>query len=282
MEMSLIYINMNESKCLIDGKVFKNGGVMARHLKKEYGLTYREYYHNYVIKTDKIPTCKCGCGQEMNWKHSEYTEYAKGHYVKVPGQNSWGNNPIAVQKSAETRRRQYKNGERKIWCEGLTKETDIRIKRLGRKGSNTIMSNDDERIRRSTKMKNQWVDKNLTPLYGHAHPQWKGGASTIQQIARGNKRMYEEWKFPILERDDFKCTNCGSSDKLHVHHDDIEFCDIIQIIMLENKGLVESDDYDDKKLLADKVIDYHREKDVSGTTLCYKCHNELHPSLNFG
>jgi hypothetical protein len=271
---------MEEAKCLIDGKTFSNGGVMARHLKKEYGLTYREYYHKYIIKTDDVPTCKCGCGQEMKWKSSSYTEYAKGHYVKVPGQNSWGNNPEAVRKSAETRRRQYKDGERQVWNDGLKKGDHPAIDKYGDGRSKAFTKTVKKQY--SQQMKKSWKDGKIVPLTGADHPQWKGGVSSIQQIARGNKRLYDEWKFPILKRDDFKCTKCGSSDKLHVHHDDIEFCDIIQIIILENKGLAESDEYEDKKLLAEKVIDYHKEKDVSGTTLCYKCHNELHPSLNFG
>jgi hypothetical protein len=132
----------------------------------------------------------------------------------------------------------------------------------------------------SRRMKQHRLDGTIPSLTGPNHPQWKNGASTIQQIARGNKRMYDEWKFPILKRDDFKCTKCGSTDKLHVHHNDIEFCDIIQIVMLENRRL-DIDDYEDRKLLAEKVINYHNEKNVSGTTLCYKCHNDIHPSLNF-
>jgi hypothetical protein len=30
-------------KCEIDGKEFKNGGVFAKYLKKQYGLTYQKY-----------------------------------------------------------------------------------------------------------------------------------------------------------------------------------------------------------------------------------------------
>ncbi len=113
-------------KCEIDGKEFANGGVMARHLKKMYSLTYKEYYHKYILKTDDVPKCKCGCGKEMRWTLMGYTEFAKGHYSRI--HNNWGHNPKAVAKSSETRRQQYASGERIVWNDGLTKETDERVK----------------------------------------------------------------------------------------------------------------------------------------------------------
>jgi len=40
-------------------------------------------------------------------------------------------------------------------------------------------------------------------------------------------------------------------------------------------------DFEIKKIISDTVVDYHINNKVSGITLCHKCHNELHPSLNF-
>ena len=41
------------------------------------------------------------------------------------------------------------------------------------------------------------------------------------------------------------------------------------------------EDFDRKKEISDKVIQYHIKNNVSGVTLCRDCHNKLHPSLNF-
>lgn len=50
--------------------------------------------------------CKCGCGEIVN------KTWARGHASRV--HNNWGHNPKAVKKSTNTRREQYKNGERKV------------------------------------------------------------------------------------------------------------------------------------------------------------------------
>ena len=266
-------------KCEIDGKEFSNGGVMARYLKKNYQLTYKEYHHKYILKTDVVPTCKCGCGDEMRFKSGGYTEYSKGHYSRV--HNNWGHNQSAIDKSSETRRQQYKNGERKVWNDGLTKETDERVRKNGEASSNGILNNPTERKHRSEKMKLQWETKNLIPLTGKDHPQWAGGSSTIQQLARSNNRLYKEWKKPIMKRDGFRCQTCGELGDLHVHHDGLTFSEIIQIVFKDNELLVESEEFESKTKLSDLVVDYHIENNVSGVTLCHDCHVELHPSLNF-
>jgi hypothetical protein len=40
-------------------------------------------------------------------------------------------------------------------------------------------------------------------------------------------------------------------------------------------------DFELKKLIAAKIVDYHINNPVSAITLCSECHNNLHPSLNF-
>ena len=46
-----------------------------------------------------------------------------------------------------------------------------------------------------------------------------------------------------------------------------------------DKGIVM--DFDLKKSIAEKIVDYHIKNKVSGITLCDKCHEKYHPSLNF-
>lgn len=62
--------------------------------------------------------------------------------------------------------------------------------------------------------------------------------------------LTKEWKSKrqsILERDSYKCTRCGSIDKLNIHH--------IKYIRGRNAW-----EYDNSLLI----------------TLCYKCHSEIH------
>jgi hypothetical protein len=108
-------------KCEIDGKEFKNGGVLARYLKQKYKITYQQYYHQYIIKTDDIPKCSCGCGELCDWANGiGYRKYKQYHHIRV--KNPWGHNSDAIKKSIETRRKQYASGERKTWCYGLKKK----------------------------------------------------------------------------------------------------------------------------------------------------------------
>jgi len=263
-------------KCIIDGKEFKNGGVLARHLKKEHGLIFNEYYHEHIIKSNEIPKCKCGCGQEMKWKKSSYAEYSKGHYSRV--HNNWGHNPKAIENSAETRRQQYANGERQMWNVGLTKDTDERVKNNGIQSSIGINSNPQELKRRADEMSKNRRNGIMPTLYGPKSSQWKGGVSEIKSIAHNDKRLYDEWKYPILIRDGFKCVECNESGNLHIHHDKEQMCEIVKKHMPDMEYIT---DFELKKLIAAKIVDYHIQNKVSGITLCGKCHEKYHPSLNF-
>lgn len=269
-------------KCEIDGKEFKNGGVFARYLKKQYGLTYQKYYHRHILKSDEIPKCKCGCGEELEWKNTGYRNYKGKHglILRLVTNNPWGHNKDAQIKSAETRRKQYASGERRGWCYGLSKETDDRVKNLANKTKNTILNNKDELKRRSEFMKKQRRDGTLPTLYKEQSSQWKGGISSVQIVARNDKRLYEQWKYPILIRDQFKCVECGHNKDLHVHHNGERYSDIIKKVMTID-DYENLDNYDVKKRITDKILDYHLKNNVSGVTLCKSCHNKLHPSLNF-
>ena len=65
------------------------------------------------------PTCKCGCGQLTDVSYygkAHFNEYIKGHYSRI--HNNWGHNESAKEKSSNTRREQYKSGERIQWNKG--------------------------------------------------------------------------------------------------------------------------------------------------------------------
>ena len=117
-------------------------------------------------------------------------------------------------------------------------------------------------------------------LYKEQSSRWKGGVSSVQNMARSDKRLYEQWKYPILTRDKFKCVECGNAKDLHVHHDGEKYSDIIKKVMtIDDYENIE--DYETKRKVMDKILNYHVENKVTGITLCKHCHNKLHPSLNF-
>ncbi len=267
-------------KCEIDGKEFKNGGVLARYLKKRYGISYREYYHKYLTKSDDVPVCKCGCGQKVKWTNTGYKDYIGKHWVSYKNrtQNSWGHNPVAIRKSAETRCKQYETGERKIWHAGLDKTDGRKSKMISRLVD--LSRTSDERSRRSERMKEMRKDGTIPTQRGPAHSQWKGGVSTINQLARSYTPLYDLWKYPILVRDGFKCTQCPNTTNLHVHHSKETFSNILKkVVTLDD--LENQHDVQRKHLVCEKITKYHVENKVEGVTLCEECHKTLHPSLNF-
>lgn len=258
-------------------KSFGSFDSLRRHMSRIHKIQSQHFYVDFYFG-GKWPVCACGCGEKVKWSHTDkrFREFsAVGHLNRV--RNNWGHNKKAIENSADTRREQYKNGERVTWCKGKTKETDERIRNLAEKTKKTINSNPKELKRRSEFMKEQRRNGNLPTLYGPNSSQWKGGVSEINNIARNDKRLYDEWKYPILIRDGFKCIKCGSSDNLHIHHDKEQMCEIVQKHCVAD---IDISDFELKKSIASKIVDYHI-NNVSGITLCSKCHNDLHPSLNF-
>ena len=198
--------------------------------------------------------CKCGCGEIVK------NEWVRGHVSRV--RNNWGHNQKAIENSANTRRKQYKNGERKVWNDGLTKETDNRLADAGLKISKSFT--DDRRKEYAEIMKKHRLDGTIPTLHGPDSSQWKGGTSPLSAKVYGSNRLYTEWKYPILKKAGFKCEKCQSKLELHVHHNKEKMSEIISELM----------DFD-------KIIDYHIYNKVSGIVLCKDRHKDEHPSLNF-
>ena len=220
--------------------------------------------------------CKCGCEQKVKWSAQlkGFRDYCAGHQSRVV--NNWGHNKKAIEKSAETRRQQYANGERFVWNDGLTKDVDNRVKENGIKRSEAFT--EEDRKKYSKRMKKMRIDGTIPTLFGPQSSQWKGGISEINNITRSNKRLYDEWKYPILVRDGFKCIECSNGQKLHIHHDKEKMCEIVKKHVVD-EGI--EMDFELKKSIAEKIVDYHIKNKVSGITLCGKCHEKYHPSLNF-
>lgn len=222
------------------------------------------------------PVCECGCGGKVKWSYQlkGFTKFCQGHQSRV--HNNWGHNKKAIANSTETRKKQFNLGERKVWNDGLTVK-DERVRNNIKSAIISINSNPKELKRRSELMKLQRKNGTIPTLYGPESSQWKGGISEINNIARNDKRLYDEWKYPILIRDGFKCIKCKNTDNLHIHHDKETMSEIVKKHIVDE----EPKDFELKKLIADKVVDYHINNKVSGITLCGECHGKIHPSLNF-
>lgn len=269
-------------KCKICNAEFDKYQMLRRHCSRKHKIHSSQTCIDYLLN-GVHPVCKCGCGGKTKWHRKnagdiKFNPYIFGHYSRVI--NNWGHNKKAQLKSAETRRIRFKEGKITIWCKGLTKDTDDRIKKLAEKTKNTINSNPEELIKRSERMVKFRKDGTVPTMYREKSSQWKGGVSSIQNIARNDKRLYEQWKYPILVRDGFKCVSCQHTKDLHVHHNKETFSEIIKKVMT-NDDYENIDKFDVKKQVTDKVIDYHIKNSVSGVVLCSECHNKIHPSLNF-
>lgn len=217
----------------------------------------------------ELPFCLCGCGNTVRKSTSKYLQ---GHYTRV-------NNPSTLQHVKEKRRQRFikfhENGTLgEPWNKGLTKLTDSRVEAYGKKRSEVFT--DKDKLKASKIMKQSWKDGRITPLTGENHPAWKGGTSTISCRCRGSNRLYKFWKKPILERDKFLCQVCfkGSAEvRLAVHHDKEMFKDIIFKFMPLHRHKLS---FEEQSQIVEKVEQYHIDNKVSGVTVCYHCHEEIH------
>ena len=124
-------------KCPYCEKKFESYNGLCKHIfrYKEHGdsITKEQLLTDYKYGGIR-PKCKCGCGEYTEIKYDggiHFADYIHGHYSRI--HNNWGHNEQAKMHSAETRRLQYKNGERVQWNKGKSWEetyTEDKIKEL--------------------------------------------------------------------------------------------------------------------------------------------------------
>lgn len=132
---------MEKIKCEICGKEM-DITILGRHVRISHGISSLDYAIKYLKHHKPTPLCKCGCGQEVgSWKGIRL-----GWPIWVLGHNK--TNP---EKISQTLKKRYKDGM-KPWNKDLTKETDLRIKKVSEnlKG-NIIPQKTRQKISRTVK-----------------------------------------------------------------------------------------------------------------------------------
>lgn len=149
-------------KCPYCERSFNSYNGLCKHVIKE--KMHDEISKEKLLTDFKYngvrPTCKCGCGNYTNISYeggAHFSDYLLGHGSRI--NNNWGHNDKAQEKSAETRRKQYKEGSRvqwnknKKWNETYTQEQIVHlIEQYKNKGS--ISSNLEEYFMQEYLIKN--------------------------------------------------------------------------------------------------------------------------------
>lgn len=161
---------------------------------------------------------------------------------------------------------------REAWSEGLTKETDERLRRH----SDVISASFDEGKIERYKELGKASARFLPHPSGSNHPSWKGGVATVYQMLYGSGRLYREWKFPILSAAGFSCVACGEGGRLNVHHDPIRMSEVVRDVCGPVDALSLS--FAARRELCERVIDRHVDpaRPIRGVCLCVGCHRLAH------
>lgn len=93
-------------------------------------------------------------------------------------------------------------------------------------------------------------NKNRHMPKGEDHWNWKGGISITND--HRDSYEYKNWRQSVFSRDNFRCTKCGSKEKINAHH-----------------------------ILSWKYYPEKRYDIDNGITLCEKCHIQLHQKYGY-
>ena len=206
----------------------------------------------------------------------------------------------AAIKRSKTVKQQFMSGERITWSKGLTKASDARLKTYSEQQRERFAAGElipwakgktketDERVAKmaksiSSKMQTRhrqarasfYANRNIE-LIEHDHVSMH---PDIKLLCYNDARFHREWKRPILERDDYTCMHCKErGGNLHVHHDKVLMATIVKSFT-DTITDIEQLDYIKSRQIADKIVDYHITSNVSGITLCAKCHAKEHSQI---
>ena len=158
-------------KCPYCNEIFETYNGLTKHVLnfKAHGIkTKEELLSDYAYNGER-PKCKCGCGEYTNISFeggAHFCDYKIGHSSRV--NNNWGHNVNAINNSSETRREQYKNGDRiqwnkdKKWEDVYDNETINKLSsNLSDKLHNRVINN---KFKLSSMLEDNFIEKYLSPL----------------------------------------------------------------------------------------------------------------------
>jgi cytochrome c553 len=278
--------NIGSAECPVCSLKFKNNRSVVIHKNKSHPTLSAEQFHEllYPESANVDRVCQCGCGQIIStYNYHNGIRFKKNHHMRIDAYKNklklTSKTEQSLNKLSETMKEQYASGERKVWCEGLTKDSDERLLKSAESIKESV--DDARRMELSETMKDAWLSGKITSHKNENHYNWHGGKAGLAEYCRHNGTLYKQWKYPILLRDDFKCVKCGNVNDLQVHHDNISFSDILDISIKQldwreaKYDSVEQTDatvLDLKAKIADQVAQYHVDNNISGVTLCSECH----------
>lgn len=180
------YEENNPCECpYCDEKRFKEYKSVAKHASrvhdKEPGRIYADYHHDR-----EWPTCECGCGEKVNLqKGSEkgygFADYKQGHYARDQEGGFWTEE--GLKKSAETRRKQFEEGEREPWNKGMSLEENPDNEGLQKLHEKNLKENSPERAEKISEALtgrefSEETKQKLKKHLAEVRPQNNGGVSS--------------------------------------------------------------------------------------------------------
>ena len=122
------------------------------------------------------------------------------------------------------------------------------------------------------------IEKRANTIKEKREADIQSGKKTIKSVnymVKYHINSVYRWTFRVLERDSFKCTECGSSENLDAHHK-TPFSKIIKELLLNIKFDTDLEKYN-FLIGQEKLIDINLH---NGICLCRPCHKQVH--LNWG
>ena len=141
------------------------------------------------------PTCKCGCGTPVHLRAgtNEFWTWIRGHVVRV--RPNWTEEGIL--KSSETRRKQFKNGERQPWNKGLKGEEYL--KHYDKEdGTNSLME-----IYKDSERNKKISENNKGKIFAEEHKKKLGIKSKKYWSKQENRNKQSNKRLEYIKKNGF-------------------------------------------------------------------------------
>jgi hypothetical protein len=211
------------------------------------------YFKNNKKCCVKIAT-NCPGRKRKDQHGSNNPMFGKIAWNKGLTKETWESIKINAEKSSKTKLEKFKNGQIS-WNKGLTKETSESVKINSERCSKTKKGKPNFKLRKP-------ITQSKASCKNHFRNLFKS-------------RLYLIWKKPILERDNYCCSNCGIHNcALEIHHI-IPYRQLFQDCITElnynwNDWLI----WTEQMILELENLLVSKHTLEIGITLCKKCHGK--------